>query len=88
MKVGAARLDKNISDGLNPGVLETIDERAELCRRTARLEERERLALFLFYVKQLHIDDVADRLGVSRRHFFRVKADALRRITDVDQRSA
>ncbi|MGH2806422.1 MAG: sigma factor-like helix-turn-helix DNA-binding protein [Actinomycetota bacterium] len=90
MKVGAARLDKNIGDGLNPGIVNTIDERTELCRRMTVLSERERLVLFLWYVKQMHCDDVADELGVSRRQAFRLKSKAIRAVVDygMDERAA
>jgi DNA-directed RNA polymerase specialized sigma subunit len=85
MKVGAARLDKNIGDGLNPGLIETLEERTELCRRMARVSERERLVLFLWYVKQLHVDDVADTLELSRRQCYRLKAKAIRAVVDNDK---
>lgn len=89
MVVGAAKADKTIGDGLNPGVVETLEERIELCRRMERLSERERLVLFLWYVRQLHIDDIADEIGVSRRQCFRVKSRALRLLDSAeDERPA
>lgn len=87
MKVGAARLDKNIGDGLNPGLIETIDERAELSRRMASIPERDRQILFLWYVKQMHVDDVAEAVKVSRRHCFRLRAAAVRRLVELGDRS-
>jgi DNA-directed RNA polymerase specialized sigma24 family protein len=87
MKVGAAKLDKNIGDGLNPGIINTIDERTELCRRMTVLSERERLVLFLWYVKQMHCDDVADELGVSRRQAFRLKSKAIRALVDPEKKN-
>lgn len=78
MKVGRARADKNLGDGLNPGLIDTLEERSELCRRMTSISERQRRILFLWYVRQLHVDDIADEVRVSRRHCFRLKADAIR----------
>lgn len=83
MKVGGARLDKNIGDGLNPGILETLEERTELNRRVRRLADADRLLLFLFYVRQLHVDDIADAVGISRRQCYRRRNSALQRIVEV-----
>jgi DNA-directed RNA polymerase specialized sigma24 family protein len=83
LKVGAARLDKTIGDGLRPGLLETIEERTELCRRVDQLRDEDRRLLFHWYVMQLHVDDVADILGISRRQCFRRKSRAIQKIIDL-----
>jgi DNA-directed RNA polymerase specialized sigma subunit len=77
-QVGAARRDPSASDGLRPGLLETIDDRAELCRRMATLSDRERHVLFLWYVRQLAVPDIAKELRISRRQCFRIRSSALR----------
>lgn len=82
LKVGAAKLDKNIGDGLKAGLLETIEERVELCRRVSMLSDSDRLLLFYWYVRQQHVDDVADALDISRRQCFRRRAQAIKRIVE------
>jgi DNA-directed RNA polymerase specialized sigma subunit len=86
--VGGARRDKNLRDGLNPGVVETLEERVELSRRMQSLSEGNRHLLFLYYVKQLHVDEVARVLGVSRRQCFRRKAKSIQSIIDLGEDNA
>lgn len=69
-------------DGIPAGLLETLDERAELCRRMERLSERDRHLLFLWYLKQVPVEDVARTLQLSRRQCFRVRTKALRVLAD------
>jgi hypothetical protein len=88
MQVGKARPDKNLRDGLNPGIIDTLDERTELCRRMAQMHERDRHLLFLWYVKQLHVDDIATSLNLSRRHCFRRRAAAVRQLVDLGVQKA
>lgn len=90
MQVGGAKRDQNIGDGLNPGLLDSLEERVELCHRMTSLLERERQVLFFWYVKQLHIDDVADELGISRRQCFRLKKKAIGALItpDKDEKAA
>ncbi len=83
LKVGRARADKNYGDGLRAGLLETIEERAELQRRVLMLDERDRQLLFLWYVKQLHVDDVSAATGISRRQCFRRRSKAIQKIVDI-----
>jgi DNA-directed RNA polymerase specialized sigma24 family protein len=71
------------SDGIRPGLVETLEERMELSRRMAELPPRERGVLFLWYVGQLSATQVARGVGISRRHCFRVRARALRRIVEL-----
>ena len=75
-------------DGIAPGLVETLDERTELCRRMATLPERDRRLLFLWYVKQDDVLDIARALHISRRHCFRIRANAIRALTDDDPERA
>ncbi len=86
-QVGAARRSPSHSDGIRPGLLETLDDRAELCRRMAELTERERHVLFLWYVRQLSALEIAKELLISRRQCFRIRSAALRALAgdDVDE---
>jgi DNA-directed RNA polymerase specialized sigma subunit len=85
LQVGAARRSKEITEGLHPGLIETLEERTELCRRVFTLAERDRKILFLWYVKQLHVDDVADSVGLSRRQCFRRRTAALESIVKLGE---
>lgn len=80
LQVGAARRNPSLSDGIPEGLLETLDERTELCRRMVHVRRSDRLLLFLWYVRQLAVEDVAKAIGVSRRQCFRRRAQAIRTI--------
>jgi len=86
--VGGARRDKNLRDGLSPGVVETLDERTELSRRMQFLNENDRHILFLWYVKQLHVDQIADSLDLSRRQCFRRKSRSIKAIIELGEANA
>ncbi|MGZ4137567.1 MAG: hypothetical protein ACXVPX_08360 [Actinomycetota bacterium] len=75
-------------DGIAPGLLETLDERTELCRRMAALSDRDRHLLFLWYVKQDNVLDIARTLRISRRQCFRVRTNAIRALIDDDPERA
>lgn len=81
--VGGARRDKGMSDGIHPGLLGHLDERTELCRRTAELKPKERRVLHLWYVAQLPVEDIAKQVGASMRHCFRIRSHAVRRIVEL-----
>jgi DNA-directed RNA polymerase specialized sigma24 family protein len=88
-QVGAARRGPSQSDGIRPGVVETLDDRTDLCRRMATLSDRERQVLFLWYVRQLSALEIAKELRISRRQCFRIRSAALRAlegdgVTDAD----
>ncbi len=82
VQVGAARRSSGFNDGFRPGLLETLDERTELRRRMRAVNDRERQVLFLWYVKQLEVREIARAVHVSRRQCFRLRAAAIRRIVD------
>jgi DNA-directed RNA polymerase specialized sigma subunit len=86
--VGKQRRDKSFTDGLHPGIVETLEERSELCRRMAKVGARERMILFLWYVKQLHVDDVADAVKISRRQCFRLRAQTVQRVVKMGEPAA
>jgi DNA-directed RNA polymerase specialized sigma24 family protein len=86
MQVGAMRRSgKGFADGLPAGLISTIDVRAELCRRMSLLNDRERTLLFLWYVRQLAVSDIAKAIGTSRRHCFRVRASAIRKLVELGE---
>jgi hypothetical protein len=86
MQVGAMRRSgRGFTDGISPGLLSTIDVRTELGRRMGLLEERDRTILFLWYVRQLAVGDIAKTIHTSRRHCFRLRASAVRKIVDLGE---
>ncbi len=88
IRVGVQRSkDSHHGDGMPTGLLDRIDERTELCRRMKDVNERDRAILFLWYVRQLAVDDIARAVGISRRHCFRRKAAAISAIVDGDAES-
>jgi DNA-directed RNA polymerase specialized sigma subunit len=83
IRVGVQRSrDVHHGDGMPTGLLDRIDERTELCRRMKDVNERDRAILFLWFVKQLAVEDIARAVGISRRHCFRRKAAAITAIVD------
>jgi DNA-directed RNA polymerase specialized sigma24 family protein len=78
LQVGWARRGNNLSDGIRQGLLDTLDERAELCRRMRRMDDVDRRILFLWYVKQMPAQDISKQVGISRRQCFRRRARAIR----------
>lgn len=83
IKTGAGQRTTEHNDGLRPGLLETIEERFELCRRVEQLSDRERLVLFFSYVEQLPVAEIARRAEISYRYCNRVRARAIQRIMDL-----
>lgn len=59
-----------------------LDERARLIRNLRRLSERDRLLLFLWYVEEWPVVRVADHLGLSRVHCYRLRDKALDLLVD------
>lgn len=85
IQVGAARRDTSHSDGIPVGLLGSLDERTELCRRMQQVSDAERTVLFLWYVRQLPVEDIARELRISRRQCFRRKASAIRKIVELGE---
>jgi len=79
---GAARRSNDFSDGIRDGLLDSLDERAELRGRMARLTERDRRVLFLWYVRELEVSEIARVLKLSRRQCFRIRAAAIDRLVE------
>ena len=62
-------------------LLTRLEERAELRRRLARLGDRERELLYLWYVASWPAVKIARRLGISRVHCYRLRKRALDQMT-------
>jgi DNA-directed RNA polymerase specialized sigma subunit len=85
LQIAASGRKRDAPDGLRPGLVEHLEERTELCRRMEQLKARERLLLYLWYVKEAEIPQIARRVGVSQRHVFRVRAAAVKKIVDLGE---
>jgi DNA-directed RNA polymerase specialized sigma24 family protein len=81
LQVGWARRT-DPGDGIRPGLLETLDERTELCRRMQRIDDTDRRILFLWYIKQISAQDISKEVRISRRQCFRRRARAIRSLLD------
>jgi hypothetical protein len=86
LQVGALRRTGNgYGDGIPSGLIATIDVREELRRRMGCLDERDRTILFLWYVRQLAVGDIAKAIRTSRRHCFRLRAAAIHKIVQLGE---
>ena len=77
------RRESFVSDGIRGGLLDTLPERDELCRRMQRVPETNRHLLYLWYLRQLPVHEIAQELRLSRRQCFRRRADAIRAIVEL-----
>ena len=71
-------------DPFSGAFLAGIEERSELVRRLRLIEPRERLLLFLWYVEGLPVTTIAERLGISRVHCYRLRKRAFEQMTKPD----
>lgn len=83
MEVGRTR--HGFGDGFPQGLLSTLDERTELCWRMRQVGERDRRLLFLWYVRQVTVDEASKELGISRRQVFRRRAAAIKKIVELGE---
>ena len=81
-RIGARR-DTFASDGIPGGLLDTLCERDELCRRMLRVRESDRRLLWLWYLRQLPVGEIAQEMKIGRRQCFRRRAAAIRRIVEL-----
>jgi DNA-directed RNA polymerase specialized sigma24 family protein len=76
------------ADGLRSGLLDHLEVRDELRRRMEDIEDRDRRILWLWYVRQLSVDEISNQLGISRRQCFRRRANAIRVLVDAEEDGA
>jgi DNA-directed RNA polymerase specialized sigma24 family protein len=73
------------SEGFRQGLIDTLDERTEICRRMEHLTNHDRHLLFLWYVEQRPTEEIARLLGISRRQCFRRKGRAIRTLVQLGE---
>jgi hypothetical protein len=88
LQVGGPRRARGLSDGIPAGLLGSLDERTELCRRMAFIGERDRHLLLLWYVKQLEAREISRELHVSMRQCFRIRSNAIRKLVELGEPKA
>lgn len=69
-------------DPFGRGFLDSIETRTELLCRLSTLDERERSILMLWYVLDLPVKEVCERLSLSRSHAYRLRDRALLELLD------
>ena len=83
LQVGGARRGGGFGDGIAEGLLDTIDERTELSRRVReRLDDLDRQVLYLWYVRELPVREIAQQVRASRRTCFRRRSAAVLALID------
>ena len=86
LQVGRRR--GGFDDGVRDAHLDSVGVRAELGRRVRRLEPRDRMILFLWYLQELPAHEIAREVGISRRQCFRRRSAALAALVDEAESSA
>jgi DNA-directed RNA polymerase specialized sigma subunit len=75
------------NQGFREGLVESLDERTELCRRMHLLDKSDRFLLYLWYVRQAPVNEVSKESGLSRRQCFRRRASAIRTLAEAAEPS-
>ncbi len=75
---GTADID---ADPFRRGFLTALEDRTELVKRLATLDERERAVVTLWYVADLPVREICERLSLSRSHAYRIRDRALKTMT-------
>lgn len=76
--VAADRLQRDPSaDPFYPGFLSGLERREELIRLLRGLDERSQRLLFLWFVGERPVTEIAAALGISRVHCYRLRDKAL-----------
>jgi hypothetical protein len=68
-------------EAFHPGLVAGLEERAALARALKQIAPRERLLLFMWYVEERPVTEIAAQLGISRVHCYRLRNGALARMT-------
>jgi DNA-directed RNA polymerase specialized sigma subunit len=83
LQVAASRSQNQ--QGFRQGLIDTLEERTEICRRMEHLTGRDRHLLFLWYVEQRPTEEIARVLGISRRQCFRRKSRAIKTLVHLGE---
>jgi DNA-directed RNA polymerase specialized sigma24 family protein len=75
-----------ICEPFRPGFLASVDRRSELLALLRRLDERSQRLLLLWFVKDRPPAEIANDLGVSRVHCYRLRNRALDEMLEPGER--
>lgn len=77
--IGGSRSNIDIdADPFRRGFLNALEDRTELLKRLASLDERERAVVTLWYVADLPVREICERMALSRSHAYRIRDKALK----------
>lgn len=69
-------------DPFRRGFIDSLEIRTELLRRLAKLEERDRNLVMLWYVSDVPAAELCGRIGVSRATLYRMRDRALQQMVE------
>jgi hypothetical protein len=72
-------------DPFSGGFLASVEERRELTRRLRLLEPRDRVLLYLWYTARWQVTAIAQHIGISRVHCYRLRDRAMLVMTTGDR---
>jgi DNA-directed RNA polymerase specialized sigma subunit len=72
------------ADPFRRGFLDSLSERTELLHRISSLGERERAVLMMWYVLDLPVRTICEKLSLSRTHCYRLRDRALFSMLDAE----
>lgn len=75
-------------DPFGRGFISGFEERAEVQRRLARLDDRSRALMIMWHVFGYPVAQIARKLGLSRVHCYRLERAALEIMIDHDTEAA
>jgi len=70
------------ADPFRRGFLDSLDLRSELLGRLSSLDERERAVLMLWYLEDLSVPQICERMNLSRSHCYRLRDRAVGMMLD------
>jgi Homeodomain-like domain-containing protein len=82
----AVNRQRSGGDGYGSGFLERVEVYAQLGGRLKVLSTRDRLLLFLWYAEEWPVTRIAERLGISRMHCYRIRDRALTQVAGAPAR--
>ncbi len=70
------------ADPFRRGFLDSLDLRSELLGRLSSLDERERAVLMLWYLEDMSVPQICERMNLSRSHCYRLRDRAVAMMLD------
>lgn len=80
--IASSRTTDVDADPFRRGFLDTLDLRSQLLGRLSSLDERERAVLMLWYLEDLTVPQICERMNLSRSHCYRLRDRAISMMLD------